>query len=793
MEDRMERDELLSELQTFPLFRHTSPEMLEQIVDQSETAVFAPDEVIIPFGPPVTFLGVVLSGRAEARARVYTEAMEVRERGDYFGEVSLMTGEPAAFTIVATEPTRVLMIPDDLFSRWVASDPEVRHIFARSMGRRMVLLEDNLKMRSELEEARRSEADPYGLELHTREPMKILVVNVRRTSLKFSFFDTADQSKGVEGQIRGIGDEDCSFEYRRTSTDLTAQWSSSEPVWVHLREKLGILDHVQSIHLVLDRLCDPQVGVIESVSDITAVGHRIVHGGHKYNSPVRINEQVIEDIEAVSHLAPLHNPMHLVGIRELLCLLPDIPHVAVFDTAFHQTLPEMAQIYGLPYELYEEDRIRRYGFHGPSHQYVALRGAAYLGRPIEELKIITCHLGEGGSLCAINHGRSIDTSMGLTPLEGLIMPARSGDIDPAIVLYLQREKGMTSDEIEHYLNLESGLKGFTGISDDVLEIVDVANAGNRRAMLALQAYCYRIRKYIGSYFVALGGLDVLVFTAGVGEGSSGLRAMTMQDLWHLGIVIDEVKNRALDMTRTKLADISHADSKVKVLVVHTEWARMIARETIRLLGYQGITEIIEAQQIPIPLGVSAHHVHLSEEDLARLFGPGHELTPRTPLAQPGQYAADEQVSLIGPKGRIDRVRVLGPVRSKTQVEISRTEEFRLGIQAPVRLSGDLGGSPGLVLEGPAGQVRLEEGVICAQRHIHMTPEDALRFGLRDGDVLSVRAEGEGEREVIFGDVVVRVNPKYKLELHLDTDEANAAQVRTGDVGYLVNIQRRGNR
>ncbi|HUT19765.1 MAG TPA: acetate/propionate family kinase [Anaerolineae bacterium] len=793
MEDPIERGELLRELRAFSLFQHTSPEMLEQIVDQAETAVFAPGEVIIPFGPPVTFLGVVLSGRAEARARVYTEAMEIRERGDYFGEVSLMTGEPAAFTIVATEPTRVLMIADDLFSRWVASDPQVRHIFARSMGRRMVLLEDNLKMAAELEEARRSETDPYGLALHTREPMKILVVNVRRTSFKFSFFDTADESKGVEGQIRGIGSTDCALEYRRTSTDLTAQWSSSEPVWVHLRERLGALDHAQSIRLVLDRLCDPEVGVIESVDRITAVGHRIVHGGHKYDSPVRITDQVIEDIEAVSHLAPLHNPMHLEGIQELSRLLPDIPHVAVFDTAFHQTIPEMAQIYGLPYELYEQDRVRRYGFHGPSHQYVALRSASFLGRPIEELKVVTCHLGEGGSLCAIDHGRSIDTSMGLTPLEGLIMPARSGDIDPAIVVYLQREKGMTYEEVEQYLNLESGLKGFTGISDDVLEIVDSANAGNRRAILALQAYCYRIRKYIGSYFVALGGLDALVFTAGVGEGSSGLRAMTMQGLWHLGIVIDEVKNRALDMTKTKLADISHPDSRVKVLVVHTEWARMIARETIRLLGYQGITEIIEAQRIPIPIGVSAHHVHLSEEDLARLFGPDHELTPRSPLNQPGQFAAEEQVSLIGPKGRTDRVRVLGPVRGKTQVEISRTEEFRLGIQAPVRMSGDLGGSPGLILEGPVGQARLEEGVICAQRHLHMTPEDALRFGLRDGDGLSVRTESEGEREVIFGDVVVRVNPRYKLELHLDTDEANAAQVTSGDVGYLVNIQRRGNR
>jgi len=284
---------------------------------------------------------------------------------------------------------------------------------------------------------------------------------------------------------------------------------------------------------------------------------------------------------------------------------------------------------------------------------------------------------------------------------------------------------------------------------------------------------------------------VLVFTAGIGEALSGIRAMAMQGLWHMGILIDEVKNRAVDMTKTKIADISHPESKVRVLVVHTERARMIARESIRLLGYQGVTQILEAQHIPIPIGVSAHHVHLSQEHLGQLFGVGHDLTPRTPLSQPDQYACEEQVNLVGPKGRIERVRVLGPVRNQTQVEISRTEEFRLGIDAPVRMSGDLDGSPGLVLEGAAGQARLEQGVICAQRHIHMTPEDALRFGLRDQDVVRVRVEGE--RGVIFGDVVVRVSPKFQLELHVDTDEANAAQVSSGDVGYLESIQRRGNR
>ncbi len=769
--------DLRARLARLALFRGIPSHILEEILLEAHIAMFAPEEVIIPFGPPVTFLGVVLSGRAEARARVYTEAMEVREPGDYFGEVSLMTGEPAAFTIVATEPTEVLMIPGDLFAKWVASDAKTRYVFARSMGRRMVILESDLKARTDLEEARRNETDPYGLELHTTSPMKILVINVRRTSFKFSFFDTADESKNVEGQIVSLGGASSTLEYRRNS--------------LNIERKLGKLEPSQEIQIMLDYLRDPDVGVIQDIDEITAVGHRVVHGGDKYNSPVLINDQVVADIRQISHLAPYHNPMHLRGIKTMIELLPDVPHVAVFDTAFHQTIPEMAHIYGLPYELYKQDRIRRYGFHGPSHQYVALRAAAYMARPCDELEIITCHLGEGASICAIDHGRSIDTSMGLTPLEGLIMPSRSGNIDPAIVTYLQREKGMTYQQVEEYLSLESGLKGFTGISDDVREIIDAANDGNRRAILAIQAYCYRIRQYIGAYYVALGGLDALVFTAGVGEGSSGVRAMATQGLWHLGILIDEVKNRNVDMSQSRVVDISHPNSRVKVLVVHTEWARMIARETIRVLGYQGVTQIIEAQRIPIPIGVSAHHVHLSQEHLELLFGAGHELTPRSPLNQPGQYACEEQVTLVGPKNSISRVRVLGPVRSQTQVEIARTEEFRLGIDAPVRMSGDLAGSPGVILQGPKGQVRLEEGIICAQRHIHMTPEDALRFGLRDHDVVRVRVEGD--RELIFGDIVVRVSPKYALEMHLDTDEANAAELSTGAVGYLDSIQKRANK
>jgi acetate kinase len=540
----------------------------------------------------------------------------------------------------------------------------------------------------------------------------------------------------------------------------------------------------------VETLVDGKLGVIDSLDEITAVGHRVVHGLDKYSSSVLIDDEVVADIRSYGHLAPGHNPIQAQGMEWCQEMLPDRPHVAVFDTAFHQTMPPYAYRYALPEELYVEDGLRRYGFHGPSHNYVGMMAATYLKKRFSRLKIISCHLGEGASTCAIEHGRSIDTSMGLTPLEGLVMVTRSGDLDPAIVTYLMR-KGMSADEIEHLLHRESGMKGLSGLSGDTREIPDAANAGDPKAMLAAEAFTYRLRKYIGAYYAALGGLDVLVFTGGIGEFAAGVRSMACQDLWSLGILIDAVKNRAVDDASQGVMDISHPDSKVKVLVIHSDASRMIARETIRVLGDQALQQRLQASQIPIPIGVSAHHLHLSQDHVEALFGPGHTLTPLAPLAQPGQFACQEQVKLVGPKGTIDRVRVLGPARKETQVEISRTEGYRLGINAPVRMSGDLSGTPGLTLEGPEGRVEIKEGVIYAQRHMHMTPTDARRLGLQDRDVVRVRVEGD--RELVFGDVTVRISPKFKLEFHLDTDEANAAQLNTGDVAFLDSIQRRGNR
>ena len=766
-------------LRRIRVFNTAPAEILAAIQAQAQIAPFAPGEVIVPVDQPFTFFGVVLEGEVGAylpEPEGESKSIETLKSGSFFGEMSLLTGLNAPVDLIATTPCRILLIPPDLFHRWVQIDPAALKVFSKSLARRSVLIEQKEQVVAIKAAEREADEDPYGLNLAPEEPQRILAINLRTGSFKYRFFDTDDESKSVEGQVEWIG------EPRATQTHITAAGEYT----FHL----GDVDHRQVLQAALDRLVDPEIGVLESLDQITAVGHRVVHGGDKYSSPVIIDDQVLADIRSFAHLAPLHNPVHALGIEWCQEILPGVPHVAVFDTAFHQTMPPYAYRYALPENLYTEDGIRRYGFHGTSHQYVSLMAATYLKEPFSRLKIITCHLGEGASVCAIDHGRSIDTSMGLTPLEGLVMVTRSGDIDPAIVTYLMR-KGLSADEIDHMLYRESGMKGLSCLSGDTREIPDAANAGDPKAMLAAEAFTYRLRKYIGAYYAALGGLDVLIFTGGIGENAAGVRSMACQDLWSLGILIDAVKNRAVHDASEGVVDISHPDSKVKVLVIHSDASRMIARETIRVLGYQAITQRLQASQIPIPIGVSAHHVHLSQVDVEQLFGPDHRLTPFSPLSQPGQFACEEQLRLIGPRGSIDRVRVLGPERSQTQIEISRTEGYRLGIRAPVRMSGDLDGTPGLVLEGPAGQVEVKHGVIYAQRHMHMTPTDARRLGLENGDVVRVRVEGE--RELIFGDVAVRVSPKFKLEFHLDTDEANAAELNTGDIAYLDGIQKRGNR
>lgn len=587
--------------------------------------------------------------------------------------------------------------------------------------------------------------------------MKILVVNCGSSSLKADLFDMDGERSLHASHVARIGLP-----------------GAAAP------------DHGVALAVVLDELVAD--GPLGSLAEIDAVAHRVVHGGTRYRSAVLIDDDVIAQITRLIPLLPLHHPANLAGIRACTAAMPDAAQVAVFDTAFHRTIPDEAAIYGLPYELFRDRGIRKYGFHGHSHEYVAAAAARFLETPQRRLNIVTCHLGNGASVCAVQRGRSIDTSMGFGPLPGLIMGSRVGDLDPGIIPYLAAEDSLDMKQIDHMLNREGGLLGISGVSSDLREIQAAADGGDGRAALAIKAFCYRLKLYIGAYTAAMGGIDVLVFTGGIGEHSRGVRARAVQGLERLGIAIDLGANDACQLTAAAgVVDLSAAHSRCAVLAIATDEERMMARGCAAALDYRRTLQQA-TDPFPVRVAVSAHHVHLCRADMDALFGEGHQLTVKAPLFIDSQFACQERLTLIGPRGRVERVRVIGPARSATQVEISRTEEFQLGIDAPVRASGDLAGSTGLTLEGPAGSVTLGEGVICAMRHVHMTPDDAAAAGVRNGDQVMVKMDGD--RELVFGDVLVRVNPAYRLEMHIDTDEGNAADLPMISQGTLVAIQGR---
>ena len=750
---------------------------LKELIEGSTLTTFEPNEAVVEFGEEGRFLGILLSGEAEASVTDdsgHRHIINALRPGDVFGEMSLMTGNKTMANIVGVTPCEVLLIPQHLFSSILIAHPPAIMALSRTLSKRLTSFSFDQGDQDLAASALRKSEDPYGFRLRSHEPMRLLVVNCGSSSLKYKLFDTVDEDRNAGGVIEKIGEEGTRHIYRspRGETEKT----------------LPLGDHRDAFDALLTELMGAEVGVLSSTDEVSVVGHRVVHGGDRFSAATVITEDVMEGIESASDLAPLHNPANLIGINEAMESFPGVPHVAVFDTAFHQTLPPYAYLYGLPFEYYEEKRIRRYGFHGTSHAYVALRAAEFLKRPYNKLELVTCHLGNGASICAVDHGRSVDTTMGLTPAEGLVMGTRCGDIDPAVLIHLMRTEGKTADELDHLINKESGLKGLSGISNDMREVQQAASEGNHRALLAFKTFCYKVRKYIGAYSAAMGGLDVVVFTGGIGQGSAGVRSVACQGLAYMGIRIDEEKNRDACQAGGP-CDISADDAAIRVLVIPTDEERMIARESLGAVNQQHVTKIIRSQEpVPIPMEVSAHHVHLSTEHVEALYGEGHQLTSMDELSQPGQYACEERVSLLGPKGRVERVRVLGPVRQETQVEISMTEQFQLGVHPPIRGSGDLEGSPGIILEGPKGKVTLKKGVICALRHLHMSPKDALQLGLRDKDLVRVRVESK--RQLIFGGVLVRVNPNYRLAMHIDTDEANAANIKTGLFGYIEEIQSR---
>jgi acetate kinase len=512
--------------------------------------------------------------------------------------------------------------------------------------------------------------------------------------------------------------------------------------------------------------------------ELDAVVHRIVHGGEQSTTPVVIDDESLAKLDALERLAPLHNPPALQALRRARELFARVPHVAVFDTAFHATLPRRAREYALPDDIRTRFGIRRYGFHGISHAEVAAQVATALQKMPQELRVISCHLGSGASLAAIEYGRSVETSMGMTPLEGLVMGTRAGDLDPGVLLELMH--ALPPEALDKLLNERAGLKGLCGTAD-MREIEQRAAAGDEQCRLAIGLYTHRIRKYLGAYAAVMGGVDAVAFTGGIGEHSALVRHRCLQRLEFLGAVIDEERNREARVSAQQpVTDIAVPHSRARIFVVRADEETAMAREAAKLLASRKAT----APAIRIPIAVSARHAHLSQATVEKLFGPGYQLQPKTALSQTGQFSARESVRLIGPRGSIEHVRLMGPPRAHDQVEISRSDEFVLGVDAPVRISGDLANTPGITIEGPRGRATISSGVICARRHIHMAPADAQRLGVRDCDAVLVRIDSRG-RDLTFSDVTVRTSPGFTLELHLDTDEANAAGVTTGDQAELI--------
>ncbi|OBV28479.1 acetate kinase [Helicobacter sp. CLO-3] len=397
--------------------------------------------------------------------------------------------------------------------------------------------------------------------------MNVLVVNCGSSSLKFQLIETDTQNVLASGMCDRIGIDGSEISYKNAKGEKT-------------KKQLPIDTHARGIELVLEHLTDKENGAVSSLSEINAVGHRIVHGGEYFKESVLIDEKVIRDIDDCSALAPLHNPAHLMGIRACLELMPDTPMVAVFDTAFHQSMPPKAYMYGVPYEWYEKHKVRRYGFHGTSHKYVSKRTAEFLGLDYEKSKIIVCHLGNGSSICAVKNGKCVDTSMGLTPLEGLIMGTRSGDLDPAILDYIADREGLNTKAIVNILNKKSGVLGISGLSSDFRDLLDADMKGHERAKLARAAFAYRVLKYIGSYCAVLIGVDAISFCAGVGENAKFIRGMIVEHLEFLGVELDVEANNVCG----EEAIISTPDSKVKVCVIPTNEELVIAQDTAAIVA-----------------------------------------------------------------------------------------------------------------------------------------------------------------------------------------------------------------
>jgi len=398
---------------------------------------------------------------------------------------------------------------------------------------------------------------------------KALIINCGSSSVKYACFDSSDPRRVLRGRVERLRGPDTRLLHRSGTQEILQQLPSG--------------GYEQALHAILQLLAGAEPAQATHTSSPTFIAHRVVHGGEQFSAPAVVDDAVLARLEFLNNLAPLHNPANVAGIIAARRVFPGIPHVAVFDTAFHQTLPPHAYLYALPYELYQNHHVRRYGFHGASHAYAALAGARTLGRSAEHLRIITCHLGAGASVCAVNQGCSVDTSMGFTPSEGLVMSTRCGDLDPAVVPFLQRITGMNYEEVEKLLNHHSGVAGLTGLGGDMIEIERQAELGHPRARLALAIYAYRLKKYLGAYAAVMGGVDLVVFTGGVGQGSPWIREQALQGLEFLGIELDTARNRHA-RGHDEICRITSAAARVPVLIVPADEEWMLAREALRALN-----------------------------------------------------------------------------------------------------------------------------------------------------------------------------------------------------------------
>jgi len=397
--------------------------------------------------------------------------------------------------------------------------------------------------------------------------VKVLVINAGSSSLKYQLISMANEDVLAKGIVERIGIEGSRLKHRPTSKEQVVM-------------ERPLKSHTEAIEMVLDALVDEQHGVIESMNDITAIGHRVVHGGEKFSKSVLIDDEVMKALEDNVDLAPLHNPANIMGIEACKQIMPDKKQVGVFDTAFHQTMPERAYLYGIPYKYYTENKVRRYGFHGTSHKYISQQVAKVMGKKPEELRSVICHLGNGGSVSAVKYGKSIDTSMGLTPLEGVLMGTRCGDLDPSIIEFIMQVDNKSISEAMSVLNKESGILGVSEISSDMRDIEIAVAEGNEAAIRVYNLFCYRVKKYIGAYTAAMGGVDAVVFTAGIGENNPDMRADILDDMEYLGLKIDRKANDSKD----DLVQISTDDSKVAAYSIATNEEVMIARDTLELVG-----------------------------------------------------------------------------------------------------------------------------------------------------------------------------------------------------------------